>query len=64
MSKYTEKAVEVFLETGTRFPRSIIWAMGLLKYAAAKVNAELGLLNKDISEATMKISRELAEGLY
>ena len=64
MNKYTEKAVEVFLETGTKFPRSIIWAMGLLKYAAAKVNTELGLLDKDIGEAIMKVSKELADGLY
>jgi len=64
MNKYTEKALEVFLETGTRFPRTIIWAMGLLKYSAAKINTELGLLDKDIGEAITKVSMELANGLY
>jgi len=60
--KYVEKAVEVFLSTGTRFPRRIIWAMGLVKYAAAKANTELGLLDPRIGEAIMKASTMLIEG--
>jgi len=60
--KYVEKAVEVFLSTGTRFPRRIIWAMGLIKYAAAKANTELGLLDPKIGDAIMKASMMLAEG--
>ncbi|MEM1610042.1 MAG: class II fumarate hydratase [Sulfolobales archaeon] len=60
--KYVEKAVEVFLSTGTRFPRRIIWAMGLIKYAAAKANTELGLLDPRIGEAIMKASTMLIEG--
>jgi len=60
--KYVEKAVEVFLSTGTRFPRRIIWAMGLVKYAAAKANIELGLLDPRIGEAIMKASTMLIEG--
>jgi fumarate hydratase class II len=60
--KYSEKAVEVFLSTGTRFPRRIIWAMGLIKYAAAKANVELGLLEPRIGDAVMKASMMLAEG--
>ncbi|MEM0044378.1 MAG: class II fumarate hydratase [Sulfolobales archaeon] len=62
--KYSEKAVEVYLSTGTRFPRRIIWAMGLIKYAAAKANTELGLLDREIGEAIMKASLELSEGRY
>ncbi len=60
--KYVEKAVDVFLSTGTRFPRRIIWAMGLIKYAAAKANTELGLLDPKIGEAIMKASTMLIEG--
>jgi fumarate hydratase class II len=60
--KYVERAVKVFLSTGTRFPRRIIWAMGMVKYAAAKANTELGLLDKRIGEAIMRASLELAEG--
>lgn len=60
--RYVDKAVEVFLSTGTRFPRSIIWAMGLIKYSAAKANSRLGLLNNEVAEAIMKASMELADG--
>jgi len=60
--KYVEKAVEVFLSTGTRFPRRVIWAMGLIKYSAAKANTELGLLDPKIGDAIMKASMMLAEG--
>ncbi len=61
---YTVKALEVFLETGTRFPRRIIWALGLIKYAAAKANAELGLLDPARAEAIMKAALEVAEGAH
>ncbi len=60
--KYVEKAVDVFLSTGTRFPRRIIWSMGMIKYAAAKANTELGLLDKKIGDAIMSASLMLAEG--
>ena len=62
--KYVGRAVEVFLNTGTRFPREIIWAMGLVKYAAARANKELGLLEDSMAEAIMKASMELAEGAH
>ena len=61
---YTGKALEVFLETGTRFPRRIIWAMGLIKYAAAKANMELGLLDPARAEAIMRAALEVAEGVH
>ncbi|GAY24930.1 fumarate hydratase [Desulfurococcaceae archaeon AG1] len=60
--KYVEKAVDVFLSTGTRFPRRIIWSMGMIKYAAAKANTELGLLDRKMGEAIMSASQMLAEG--
>ncbi|MEM2628328.1 MAG: lyase family protein [Acidilobaceae archaeon] len=62
--KYVPKATEVFLDTGTRFPRRIIWAMGLIKYAAANANSRLGLLDNNIANAIMKASLEVAEGLH
>jgi fumarate hydratase class II len=62
--RYTEKAKEAFLSTGTKFPRSIIWAMGKIKYAAAETNFSLGLLDKEVASAIKKASQELAEGRY
>ena len=46
--KYVEGSKRVFLNTGTRFPREIIWAMGAVKHSAAKANMTLGLLDKDV----------------
>lgn len=37
---------------------------GLIKYAAAKVNVELGLLSSDVGNAIMKVSQELMSGKY
>lgn len=62
--KYVSKALEVFLSTGTRIPRRLIWAMGSVKYAAASANVALGLLDREIGDAIMKASMELAEGKY
>ena len=62
--EFVRRARDLYLETGTRFPRRIIWAMGLIKYAAAKVNTELGLLSSDIGSAIMRVSQELMSGKY
>ena len=64
MPGYTERAVKVFLETGTRWPRRLIWAMGMVKYAAARANMELGLLDRDVAGAIMEAARRLARGDY
>ncbi|MEB3780738.1 MAG: fumarate hydratase [Desulfurococcales archaeon] len=60
--KYVERATRVFLDTGTRFPPRIIWAMGLIKYSAAKVNMELGLLDEERAKAIMEAALEVANG--
>lgn len=62
MPGYTERAVKVFLETGTRWPRRLIWAMGMVKYAAARANTELGLLDRRLGEAIMEAALRLARG--
>jgi len=62
--KYTETAPKLFMNTGTKFPRQIIWAMGAIKYSCAKVNAELGLLDQQIAQAIMKASEEVMKGKF
>lgn len=64
MMKYTETAPKLFMNTGTKFPRKIIWAMGLIKYACAKVNSDLSLLEKDIAKGIMQAAREVMEGRH
>jgi len=64
MMKYTETAPKLFMNTGTRFPRKIIWAMGLIKYAAAKVNSDLNQLEKEIAKGIMQAAKEVMEGKH
>ncbi|MCS7107536.1 MAG: lyase family protein [Acidilobaceae archaeon] len=62
--KYVPKALEVFLNTGTRFPRRLIWAMGAVKLSAARANAELGLLNGRMADAIARAAEELMVGAH
>ncbi len=58
----TARAVENFPISGLRFPRRFIWALGLIKMAAAETNVELGLLDQRIGGAIAQAAREVAEG--
>ncbi|KPK46421.1 MAG: aspartate ammonia-lyase [Dehalococcoidia bacterium SM23_28_2] len=58
----TMRAVLNFPISGLRFPRRFIRALGLIKGSAAEVNAELGLLEPQLSEAIVRAAEEVAEG--
>ncbi|MGQ9576768.1 MAG: class II fumarate hydratase [Thermoguttaceae bacterium] len=65
----TQRAVENFRISGQRLPAELIHALGLVKWAAALVNRELGLLSggrRPLSqtqvEALIRACREVAEG--
>lgn len=58
----TQRALLNFPVSGLRFSRPFIRALGLIKLAAARVNAELGLLDKRLAEAIQEAAREVAEG--
>jgi fumarate hydratase class II len=58
----TQRAVENFPISGLRFPRAFIRALGLIKGAAAKVNADLGYLPADIAARIRDASRKAADG--
>ncbi len=60
----TQRAVENFPISGIRFSRSFIRALGLIKYAAAKVNLELGLLDEERANAIMEAAMEVADGRW
>ena len=62
--KYVEGSKRVFLNTGTRFPREVIWAVGAIKYSAAKSNVELGLLDKEIGREVQVRAKELMRGTH
>jgi fumarate hydratase class II len=58
----TQRAVLNFPISNLRLPRAFIRALGLIKMAAARVNAELGLLEPRLAEAIEAAAREVAEG--
>jgi fumarate hydratase class II len=58
----TQRAVENFPVSGRPMPRDFIRALGLVKAAAAEVNAGFGLLPKARSTAIRKAALEVAEG--
>ncbi len=58
----TQRAVENFPISGLAMPRRFIAALGLVKWAAAGANAELGLLKSDIAIAVQKSAMAVANG--
>ena len=58
----TQRAVENFPISDLRFPRGFIAAMGMIKQAAARTNAELGLLDQDMAAAIVEAAQEVIEG--
>ncbi|MFF8956637.1 class II fumarate hydratase [Streptomyces sp. NPDC014894] len=60
----TQRAVENFPVSGQRLERSHIEALARIKGAAARVNAELGVVDKDIADAVADAAEEVAEGRW
>ncbi|MBL8255616.1 MAG: class II fumarate hydratase [Pseudoxanthomonas mexicana] len=60
----TQRAVQNFPISGRPMPRGFIRALGLVKGAAAEVNAGLGLLPKGISAAVRAAADEVASGAH
>ncbi len=58
----TQRAVENFPVSGIRFPRDFIQALGMIKLCAARVNLDLGLLDRKIAEAIIQAAQEVVEG--
>ncbi|HEY6866346.1 MAG TPA: class II fumarate hydratase [Candidatus Eisenbacteria bacterium] len=58
----TQRAVENFPISGEPLPAEFIHALGLVKTAAARVNAALGLLEAPVAAAIEAAAREVAEG--
>jgi fumarate hydratase, class II len=60
----TQRAVDNFPISDLRFPRAMIRALGMIKGAAAAVNAELGLLDSKMAGAIQEAAAEVAEGKH
>jgi fumarate hydratase class II len=60
----TQRAVNNFPISGIPLPARFVRALGLIKWAAAKANLDLGLLEPAISAAIQKAALEIAEGKH
>jgi fumarate hydratase class II len=60
----TTKAVSNFPVSGERVPASVIHWLARIKGAAARVNAELGLLDHDIAERIAGAADRIADGEF
>ena len=58
----TQRAVDNFPISDLRFPRGFIAAMGMVKKAAARTNAELGLVDQKMAAAIVEAAQEVIEG--
>ncbi|MDQ4099884.1 MAG: lyase family protein, partial [Chloroflexota bacterium] len=60
----TARAVENFPISGLRFSRAFLRALGLIKAAAVRVNADLGLLDARLATAVEAAALEVADGRW
>src|SRR5215218_3862275 len=60
----TTKAVANFPVSGERVPVSVVRQLGRIKAAAARVNAELGLLDEAVAARIAAAADEIAEGKH
>ena len=58
----TQRAVENFPISGQRLDRAHIAALGHIKAAAARANADLGVIGKAMADAIERAARAVAEG--
>jgi fumarate hydratase class II len=60
----TQRAVDNFPISDLRVPRAFVWALGFIKWAAARANRELGLLETNLAKAIEKASHEVIGGKW
>ena len=60
----TQRAIDNFPVSGLAMPPAFIHALGLIKAAAAQVNAQLGLLDKPLAQAIAEAALAVAEGQH
>jgi fumarate hydratase class II len=60
----TTKAIENFPVSGERVPTPVVRWLGRIKAEAARVNAELGLLDPDVAERIARAGDEVAAGRH
>ncbi|MCD6453604.1 MAG: class II fumarate hydratase [Dehalococcoidales bacterium] len=60
----TQRSLENFRIGSERFPREFIRALGIVKRAAAEINLELGILDKNIGKVIIQVANEVIAGKW
>ena len=60
----TQRAIENFPISGIKMPRQFISTLGLVKWAAASTNKDLGILDSDKAKAIQAAAQEIIEGKH
>lgn len=60
----TQRALQNFPISGDPIPRSLIWSLARIKGAAARVNADLGVVEERVATAIYEASKAVADGSY
>jgi fumarate hydratase class II len=60
----TQRATQNFQITGLKPRPAFIWSMAAIKRAAAEVNRDLGLLDRDRAQAIIQAAQEVIEGKW
>src|SRR3954462_4440553 len=60
----TRKAIDNFPVSGRPIPPGVVHWLGRIKAAAARVNADLGLLDGDVAQRIAAAADEIAEGKH
>ncbi len=60
----TQRAIHNFPISGLRLPRRFIRAQGIIKWAAAKANKEVGELSPSVADAIMQAADEVIDGKW
>lgn len=60
----TQRAIDNFHISGIPLPAGLIRALGLIKVAAARANAELGLLDAELATSIAVAAQAIADGQY
>lgn len=60
----TQRAIENFPISGRTLPSELIHALGLVKWAAATANRDLGLLPPTLADAILTAAREVVDGTF
>ena len=58
----TQRSLQNFKIGGERFPREMIWALGIVKQSVAEINCELGTLDADLADIIIKAAQEVIDG--